>query len=156
QFVTHILDEKRNRRFLAHFREFQRKISHYGLFNSLSQTLLKIAAPGVPDFYQGTELWDFSLVDPDNRRPVDYERRRHLLEELRARVKACENDSASPGNRPHPLTRSPSLTQLARDLVQTKEDGRIKLFVTHRGLHCRRDHPGLFTQGEYLPATAVG
>ena len=65
--------------FLDDFRAFQRRVGQYGLFNSLSQTLLKLASPGVPDTYQGTELWDFSLVDPDNRRPVDYERRRRML-----------------------------------------------------------------------------
>ena len=71
-FVRLILDEDRSGPFLQDFRAFQRRVSHLGLFNSLSQTLLKLASPGVPDTYQGTELWDFSLVDPDNRRPVDY------------------------------------------------------------------------------------
>jgi (1->4)-alpha-D-glucan 1-alpha-D-glucosylmutase len=74
QFVARLLDEK-NQRFLNDFRSFQRRISYFGLLNSLAQTLLKIASPGVPDFYQGTELWDFSLVDPDNRRPLDYARK---------------------------------------------------------------------------------
>src|SRR5262249_26514431 len=83
QFVSRVLDREKNVRFLRHFRTFQRWISHCGLFNSLSQTLLKIASPGVPDIYQGTELWDFSLVDPDNRRPVDYDRRRQMLERLK-------------------------------------------------------------------------
>src|SRR5262249_16274378 len=133
QFVTHILDEKNSRRFLAHFREFQAKISHYGLFNSLSQTLLKNPAPRVPDFYQGTEPWDFRLVDPENRRRVDYERRRRLLEELRERVRECESERVNADDGAHTPTRSHSLTQLARELVQTKEDGRIKLFVTYRG-----------------------
>ena len=73
EFVGRILDEGANRPFLDDFRAFQRRVSHFGLFNSLAQTLLKLAAPGVPDTYQGTELWDFSLVDPDNRRPVDYD-----------------------------------------------------------------------------------
>jgi (1->4)-alpha-D-glucan 1-alpha-D-glucosylmutase len=111
-----------------------------GLFNSLSQTLLKIASPGVADFYQGTELWDFSLVDPDNRRPVDYGQRQRLLEELK-------NALAAEGTRQ---------AALARELVETKEDGRIKLFVTCQGLRCRRDHPGLFTGGQYLAAAATG
>ncbi len=83
EFVARILDEGRSQPFLDDFREFQRRISHYGLFNGLSQTLLRIAAPGVPDTYQGTELWDFSLVDPDNRRPVDYGRRREMLAALK-------------------------------------------------------------------------
>ena len=71
-FVARILDPGIAGAFLDEFRPFQRRISHYGLLNSLSQTLLRIASPGVPDTYQGTELWDFSLVDPDNRRPVDF------------------------------------------------------------------------------------
>ena len=78
----------------------------------MSQTLLKLASPGVPDTYQGTELWDFSLVDPDNRRPVDYGRRREMLESLKDRM-------------------SGDLRELARELVGAKEDGRIKLYVTH-------------------------
>src|SRR5262249_16869447 len=89
QFVARTLDVRGNRRFLKTVREFHRRVSHYGLLNSLSQTLLKIASPGVPDTYQGTELWDFSLVDPDNRRPVNYERRRRLLGELQARAAAA-------------------------------------------------------------------
>src|SRR5690606_32625727 len=75
EFVARILDESQSADFLRDFREFQRRISHFGMFNSLSQTLLKTTCPGVPDTYQGTEIWDFSLVDPDNRRPVDYDRR---------------------------------------------------------------------------------
>jgi (1->4)-alpha-D-glucan 1-alpha-D-glucosylmutase len=137
EFVARILDEQTSRPFLDDFRAFQKRISHYGLFNSLSQTLLKIASPGVPDTYQGTELWDFSLVDPDNRRPVDYEVRRRMLGELQSAA----------GN---------NLLDLARSLVETREDGRIKLHVTYRALHVRRDHAGLFSAGEYLPLDAAG
>src|SRR5262249_9194117 len=90
RFVARALDVEGNFRFLRHFRVFQRWISHSGLFNSLSQTLLKIASPGVPDTYQGTELWDFSLVDPDNRRPVDYELRKQLLQSLKERLASPE------------------------------------------------------------------
>ena len=140
EFVGRILDEGSNAAFLDDFRGFQRRVSHYGLFNSLSQTLLKLASPGVPDTYQGTELWDFSLVDPDNRRPVDYERRRRMLQDLRSAAGSAGGD----------------LRELARDLVAAKEDGRIKLYVTHRSLSCRRDHPGLFTAGEYIPLAAEG
>jgi (1->4)-alpha-D-glucan 1-alpha-D-glucosylmutase len=158
RFVTRILDEKFSRRFLEDFRAFQARVSHYGLFNSLAQVVLKIAAPGVPDFYQGTELWDFNLVDPDNRRPVDYQRRQCLLDELRAKVRECERENlvGDGGNNGSTFPRSGSLAQLARKLVETKEDGRIKLLVTNRGLHCRRDHPGLFTKGEYFPTSAGG
>ena len=73
-----------NTAFRQDFVEFERRVAQYGIYNSLAQLAVKVAAPGVPDFYQGTELWDFSLVDPDNRRPVDYDRRRVLLEEIDA------------------------------------------------------------------------
>jgi (1->4)-alpha-D-glucan 1-alpha-D-glucosylmutase len=138
-FVGRILDEQTNRAFLDDFRELQRRISHYGLFNALSQTLVRLTAPGVPDTYQGTELWDFSLVDPDNRRPVDYERRPHLLAELRERAESARD-----------------LPGLARELAARKEDGRIKLYVTWKTLTFRRENPGLLSKGEYLPAGIVG
>ena len=70
-------------KFLEDFLFFQKKIAFYGILNSLSQTLVKMTSPGIPDFYQGTELWDLNLVDPDNRRPVDFERRRRLLGETK-------------------------------------------------------------------------
>jgi (1->4)-alpha-D-glucan 1-alpha-D-glucosylmutase len=140
EFVGRILDEGTNRAFLDDFRVFQARISHFGLFNSLAQTLLRIAAPGVPDTYQGTEVWDFSLVDPDNRRPVDYARLSRMYGELRAATLAAGED----------------VRELARSLVDTKEDGRIKLHVTDRALHCRREHPGLFSGGEYIPVPVVG
>ena len=73
QFVTAILDPNQSREFLSDLRTLQSRLSHLGMFNSLSETVVKLTAPGVADFYQGTEIWDFSLVDPDNRRPVDYE-----------------------------------------------------------------------------------
>jgi len=140
QFIERILDPEGNATFVDEFRTFQRKISHFGLFNSLAQVLVKITAPGVPDIYQGNELWDFSLVDPDNRRPVDYERRRQQLHELRERTAAVPAD----------------LHELARELVASMGDGRIKLYVTNRALHCRRDHPGLFASGDYLPVEVIG
>ncbi|MGH7224763.1 MAG: malto-oligosyltrehalose synthase, partial [Gemmataceae bacterium] len=136
-FVGHILEEHTSAAFLRDFRTFQRRVTHYGLFNSLAQTLLKMASPGVPDTYQGTELWDFSLVDPDNRRPVDYERRRQMLSALRA-------------------VEGQDRRELARNLLVAKEDGRIKLYLTARGLHCCRDHSGLFSTGEYLPLGILG
>src|SRR6185436_15578946 len=79
RFVRAILDRRRPNLFLAAFEPFQARIAELGIYNSLAQLLIKITAPGVPDFYQGTELWDLSLVDPDNRRPVDYARRRDVL-----------------------------------------------------------------------------
>jgi (1->4)-alpha-D-glucan 1-alpha-D-glucosylmutase len=140
EFVARILDEKNNGAFLEDFRAFQRRISHYGLFNSLSQTLLRLAAPGAPDSYQGTELWDFNLVDPDNRRPVDYAKRREMLGALRKRIE----------------TDGENLCGLAGELVEARQDGRIKLYVTHRALRSRRKSPGLFADGAYVPLEVDG
>jgi (1->4)-alpha-D-glucan 1-alpha-D-glucosylmutase len=139
-FVARILDEKANAAFLDDFRPFRRRISHYGLLTSLAQTVVKLTAPGVADTYQGTELWDFSLVDPDNRRPVDYERRRRLLQELHERLASAGEDRRG----------------LARELLDTMPDGRVKLYVTTQALHCRKERPGLFATGEYRPAEAAG
>jgi (1->4)-alpha-D-glucan 1-alpha-D-glucosylmutase len=140
EFVSRVLDRESNTEFLQHFRTFQRRISHYGLFNSLAQTVLRITAPGVPDTYQGTELWDFSLVDPDNRRPVDYERRAQMLRDIQSRLADSNVDGRA----------------FARDLISSKEDGRIKLHITQAGLRFRRRHSDLLTTGDYLPATAAG
>jgi (1->4)-alpha-D-glucan 1-alpha-D-glucosylmutase len=139
-YVAAILDPQANAAFLDDFRTFQRRISHGGLYNSLAQTLLKLTAPGVPDTYQGTELWDFSLVDPDNRRPVDYASRQHLLQELQTRLAGAGEGRLA----------------LARELLARKEDGRIKLYVTALALDCRRKNPGLFAAGEYAPAQVLG
>src|SRR6516225_3406572 len=122
RFVRLALEPSPDNGFLREFTAFVARIKAAGMWNSLSQTLLKIAAPGVPDFYQGNELWDFSLVDPDNRRPVDYQHRQQELHKLQTRLAAGAEH----------------LPVLARELVETKEDGRIKLFVTSRGLRCRR------------------
>jgi len=123
--------------FLADFLPFQRKVAHYGAINSLAQLLLKIASPGVPDIYQGTELWDFSLVDPDNRRPVDYARRAGLLQELMT-------------------MESQGLAPLSRDLLSSWEDGRVKLFVTYKALSFRRGRKELFLDGAYVPLPVTG
>jgi (1->4)-alpha-D-glucan 1-alpha-D-glucosylmutase len=139
QFIGRILDPAISREFLDNLQDFQRRISRWGFFNSLSQCLLKIAAPGAPDIYQGTELWDFSLVDPDNRRPVDYEKRRRLLAELLER--SCP-----------PTARG----VLADELVDSMDDGRIKMYVTAMALRCRRTHPGLFSVGSYSAVEPVG
>ncbi|HKM55091.1 MAG TPA: malto-oligosyltrehalose synthase, partial [Isosphaeraceae bacterium] len=136
QFVTAVLDPAINREFLDDFWEFQRFVCHHGMLGSLSQTLLKLASPGVPDTYQGTEIWDFSLVDPDNRCPVDYDLRRRLLADL-----------ISGSTRPLELT---------ADLVKNPADGRIKLYVHTRALAARRDMPELFSTGLYQPALSRG
>jgi (1->4)-alpha-D-glucan 1-alpha-D-glucosylmutase len=137
-FIESVMNDIQGNRFLRDIRDFQKTVLHYGLFNSLSQTLLKMTSPGVPDFYQGTEIWDFSLVDPDNRRPVDYGMRSEMLGELKRR----ESEVGS--------------ARLCRDLTEKKEDGRVKLYLTSRGLNFRRDHRELFEEGEYLPLEVSG
>lgn len=137
EFVGTVLDESL---FLKDFQALQDKIAQYGMYNALSQTLLKLTVPGVPDIYQGSELWDFSLVDPDNRRPVDYNRRRHMLSDLQEQIRAA---------RPHRVS-------LARELLENREDGRIKLYVIHQTLVYRQEHPDLFRSGEYLSLDALG
>jgi (1->4)-alpha-D-glucan 1-alpha-D-glucosylmutase len=139
-FVGLILDERSGQPFLDDFRAFQREVSGLGLLNSLGQTLLKLAAPGVVDTFQGCELWDFSLVDPDNRRPVDYSLRQSILGDLKRAIEA------EPGTR----------TPLCRELVASKDDGRIKLFLHYAALGARRDNPQLFTTGAYDPLEVEG
>jgi (1->4)-alpha-D-glucan 1-alpha-D-glucosylmutase len=138
-FVERVLDENASRPFLDDFRAFQQRISQCGLMNSLAQTLLKLTAPGVPDTYQGTEVWDFSLVDPDNRRLVDYSCRQKMLKQMQADL----SDQAH-------------MRQVARDLLATRADGRIKMYVTLLALHCRRDNPELFANGQYVPLKTAG
>lgn len=140
QFIARILDPQISQAFVQDITAFQKRVSQYGMFNSLSQLLVKIAAPGVPDFYQGTELWDFSLVDPDNRRPVDFGLRQELLGTLRTRIEDSGAD----------------LSKLAKELISTKEDGRIKLFATQRALTFRSNNPGLLTSGAYIPLAISG
>jgi (1->4)-alpha-D-glucan 1-alpha-D-glucosylmutase len=129
-FVAKILDPSPRNKFLPVFMPVAKEIARLGAVNSLTQTLLKLTSPGVSDIYQGTEIWDHSLVDPDNRRPVDYKRRRKMLESL--------------------ATANP------QDLVRDWPDGRIKMFLTQRVLIFRREHTELFQRGEYLPLTPIG
>ncbi len=136
-FVRTLLNPGANNRFLDDFVPFQRRVARIGLWNSLSQTLLKLSCPGVPDIYQGNELWDFSLVDPDNRRPVDYLRRQQMFESLR--VWGKDPDALSTGL-----------------LLETPEDGRLKLYLIWRTLCLRQRQPDLFLQGEYLPLAVEG
>jgi (1->4)-alpha-D-glucan 1-alpha-D-glucosylmutase len=136
-FVQAALSRRDSPKFLKDFRKFHKRVAQCGASNSLAQVLLKIAAPGVPDFYQGNELWDFSLVDPDNRRPVDFRKRAQLLEEIRGQE-------------------SEDRPKLARRLLGHWEDGRIKLFVTFKSLEFRKAHADLFLEGDYLPLEASG
>jgi (1->4)-alpha-D-glucan 1-alpha-D-glucosylmutase len=136
-FVASLLDPSISGDFIRDFEEFQRLTTRAGLLNSLSQTLLKTTAPGVPDFYQGTELWAFTLVDPDNRRPVDYEQRRALLASLR---------DVGDGD----------VSEFVEQLLERPLDGRVKLYLTARALNFRRERAALFARGEYLPLRAEG
>lgn len=126
--------------FFDDFQTLWDKVAQFGIYNSLAQTLLKLTVPGVPDLYQGTELWDFSLVDPDNRRPVDYDRRRQMLSALQERIRTAEQD----------------LVGLARELLDSREDGRIKLYTIYRTLNYRREQADLFYTGAYFPLEGIG
>ena len=141
-FVAALLDETRSGEFLASIRPLRQRVSRLGLINSLAQTLLRLTAPGVPDTYQGQELWDFSLVDPDNRRPVDYGRRKGLLDALEGRGPRAA--AATPADRGQ------------RHLIASMQDGWMKLYLTCYALRQRRDNPGLFSAGAYEPLYAVG
>ncbi len=143
-FVQAILEPRSANLFLPDLLEAGRQIARFGLLNALSQTLCKLSAPGVPDIYQGTEMWDFSLVDPDNRRPVDYTRRRRVLEELKREVAAACSG-------PHG-----ALPSLARALCDSLVDGRAKLYLIWRTLQLRQRQEVLFTHGEYVPLRTAG
>jgi (1->4)-alpha-D-glucan 1-alpha-D-glucosylmutase len=127
-FLNALVDPHKNRQTLLELTEFIRRIGAVGAVNGLAQTLLRMTVPGVPDLYQGTELWDFSMVDPDNRRPVDYDLRQAMLDDKPA----------------------------AATLVQTWRDGRIKLEVIRKVLAMRKQEPELFSRGHYLPLPVRG
>jgi (1->4)-alpha-D-glucan 1-alpha-D-glucosylmutase len=137
EFIEAIMKLEKTNRFLRSFAEFHAPIARAGMYNSLAQTVLKINAPGVPDFYQGTELWDFNLVDPDNRRLIDFAKRRQLLTSLPA-----DDDG--------------DLIELVSRLITNPQDGRIKLYLTSRALRFRRERQALFAEGDYLPLAARG
>ncbi len=134
-FVHGVLHEHDNSAFIDDMRRFAQRIASYGIFNSLSQTLLKLTSPGVPDIYQGTELWDFSLVDPDNRRPVAFGQRRDTLQHMKQRIAQEEHD----------------LRAFTSELLEQSHDGRIKLYLIYRTLHFRHTHGHLFTHSSYTP-----
>jgi (1->4)-alpha-D-glucan 1-alpha-D-glucosylmutase len=136
-FIEKVLDPKRRDTFWSEFLDFQGRIAEIGTINALAQVALKLTVPGVPDIYQGCEGWDLSLVDPDNRRPVDFGRHSKQLSDLSGRF---DND---------PLA-------LAKGLLGSWPDGAIKVFITWRLLSLRRDEPSLFADGAYHPAIATG
>jgi (1->4)-alpha-D-glucan 1-alpha-D-glucosylmutase len=136
-FVEEILRFEEGNAFLNSFLPFQQKISFYGVFNSLSQVVLKITSPGVPDVYQGTELWDFSLVDPDNRRPVDFQKRENLLKQIKRKE---EED----------------VVAQIEDMLQHPQDGLVKLFTLYKCLKARQEHVSIFERGDYIPLKIEG
>jgi (1->4)-alpha-D-glucan 1-alpha-D-glucosylmutase len=137
-FVRALLAPEPNNLFLRDFVPFQQQIARVGAFNSLAQLLLRLTSPGVPDFYQGSELWDFSLVDPDNRRPVDYAQRQAALQAIRATC-AERGEAACAG-----------------ELLDRLQDGQIKLYLTWKALALRRACEALFRDGDYLPLKTHG
>lgn len=129
-FLERILDPAQSGEFLTTLQAFAARVSLLGALNSLSQITLKATIPGVPDFYQGTEFWDFSLVDPDNRRPVDFEKRSAAL----------------------PKLEDPNWKALAENF----SDGEIKLAWTRELLKHRNDHADIFANGTYEPLELTG
>lgn len=138
-FVHDLLRPTPSNAFLADFLPFQRRLARIGVYNSLAQTLLKLSVPGVPDIYQGCELFGFHLVDPDNRSPVDYVARQALLKNLEPLLGA-EHEVSAP----------------VRAMLDTLEDGRTKLYLTVQLLRLRRRLPALFAKGTYVPLDLEG
>jgi (1->4)-alpha-D-glucan 1-alpha-D-glucosylmutase len=150
RFVERSLAGPTSPRFLAAFVPLARRVAHLGMLNALSQVAIKIGSPGVSDFYQGTELWDLRLVDPDNRTPVDYGHRAALLDALGPLLE--DADARSAGRKPCAGGQNAGAQAAAvSTLLRHWTDGRIKLFVTAAGLRLRRARPDLFLHGEYLP-----
>ena len=136
-FIDKILTRTDKNQFLDEFQSFQRMVAFYGIWNSLSQTILKIMSPGVPDFYAGSEFWDLNFVDPDNRRPVDFGKREWLFREM----KAMETGD---------------VLKLIEELLSTKEDGRIKMYLIHKALSARISHRHVIEKGNYIPLETAG
>jgi (1->4)-alpha-D-glucan 1-alpha-D-glucosylmutase len=140
EFVRGLLGRRENNMFLDDFITSVRPIARFGLLNSLSQTVIKLTSPGVPDIYRGTESWDFSLVDPDNRRPVDYARLSGLLDEVSGWDAGADQ----------------GLARRVSALLDTLDDGRAKLYLTWRVLALRSARAALFRDGGYRPLTVTG
>ncbi len=136
-FIDSIMEPTQDNPFFEDILAFASRIARFGMLNSLSCVLLKITSPGIPDFYQGTELWSLSLVDPDNRRPVDFCKRKKLLDEIRS--KAASN-----------------MGNLLGELCSQIDNGKIKLFLTWKGIQTRKAMSNLFEEGEYIPLRTSG
>jgi (1->4)-alpha-D-glucan 1-alpha-D-glucosylmutase len=138
QFVHRCLDANTNPLFLKDFTEFEQQIRKPALIKALAQTVLHLTSPGMPDIYQGNELWQFNLVDPDNRRPVDFNKHRQLLTEMDEMLVHTDR------------------LQFVSGLLENMEDGRIKLFVVMQVLRFRQRYASLFQNGEYLKINVHG
>src|SRR6267143_1343717 len=136
-FIAEILDSRRDNAFLRDFATFHNHIAYCAMINGLSQTRLKIISTGIPEFCEGSELWDFRLVDPDNRQPVDFTKRKVALARMQQGKEA-------------------QLTCVADGLAKSWRDGRIKLYLIWKALNYRLRHGKLFSQGDFSLATASG
>lgn len=136
-FFDALMERTGDNAFLERFVPFCLRLSRLGLVNSLSQAALKLTLPGVPDLYQGTELWDFSLVDPDNRRPVDFNKRKKMLADILTKAESARED-------------------LLRELLGDPRDGRLKMYLIRKLLELRRENPELLTKGSYVPLKTTG
>ncbi|MCU0690667.1 MAG: malto-oligosyltrehalose synthase, partial [Polyangiaceae bacterium] len=141
EFVFRVLANDPADPFLCDLQPLLRRVAYFGRFNALAAAPLKIIAPGVPDIYQGNELWDLSLVDPDNRHPVDFDARQRILEQLRRRL-------AEPGQQ--------ARQALLHELLTCAHDGRVKLLVVYAALQLRARLPELFESGSYEALQATG
>ena len=140
RFVAAILDRRGPNPFLEDLGSFQELIAGHGMRNGLSQLVVKVTAPGIPDCYQGTELWELNLVDPDNRRPVDFDLRRRMLDRFVSLVEADDHQKL----------------ELVRTLMASWKDGGIKLYILQVALRHRRAHPALYLEGDYVPLDCEG
>jgi (1->4)-alpha-D-glucan 1-alpha-D-glucosylmutase len=140
RFIRMSLDRSTGNLFLNDLLPFQESVARYGMKNGLAQLLIKLTAPGVPDCYQGSELWELCLVDPDNRRPVDYDLRRHLLEQ-------CQQGREKGGD---------DRVAFIRTLINGWKDSRIKLYILQTVLGHRRAYPALYLEGDYVPLDCEG
>ena len=140
QFVRSILDRTVRNLFLEDMLPFQELVAGYGMKNGLAQLLVKLTVPGIPDCYQGTELWELNLVDPDNRRAVDFDLRARILDQFDHLGEQETQDRVG----------------LVRDLMESWKDGRIKLYILHTGLRHRGAHSALYLEGDYVPLDCEG
>lgn len=136
-FLENLFQHPQSVLFWKDFLIFQQRIHQYGLINTLAQTVLKLTCPGIPDIYQGTEDWDLNLVDPDNRRPVDYPHHMHLLEQI---------DELNRKNK----------SDCLHGLFLQQNSGIMKLYIIQKTLHLREKYPMLFAEGEYIPLQTKG